>query len=55
MTVICSSLYSDLPWAEWFGAQTLVGARDFLFTPIQSGPKAHPASCTVGARALTRG
>jgi len=39
-----------------FGVQTMVSARDFLFsTPIQTSSWAPPASCTMGTSALFQG
>ena len=39
------SWYSDLIWDGWFGVRILVGV--IFFTPIQTDPGAHPASCTM--------
>ena len=40
------SRYSDLQWARRSRDQIPVGAR--FSTPTQTGPEAHPASCTKG-------
>ena len=40
---------SDSLQAGLFGVRNLVGTRNFLFcTPVQTGPGAHSASCTMG-------
>jgi hypothetical protein len=38
--------YSDWLRAGWSGGRILVGAR--FSAPVQTGPGAHPASCTMG-------
>jgi len=40
------SLYSDWLWAGWSGDRIPVGAR--FSAPVQTGPRAHPSSCTMG-------
>ena len=40
------SRYSDWLWAEWSRDRILMGAR--FSAPVQTGPGAHPASCTMG-------
>jgi hypothetical protein len=47
------SRYSDLLRAGPSGARSLVGAT--FSAPVQTGPEAHPASCTTGAESLSRG
>ena len=48
--------YSDQPWAEWSGVQTLVEARYCLFSKtIQTGSSAHPASYSVSIWVLPSG
>jgi hypothetical protein len=50
------SWYSDLLQPGSFGVLTWVEARDFPFsTPVQTGPGAHAASCTINTKALFRG
>jgi hypothetical protein len=46
-----SSVSSDLLWAGRSGDRILVGVR--FFTHIQTGPGAHPASCTMGTGSFT--
>ena len=41
---------SDCLWAGWSGDRIPVGAR--FSAPVQTGPEAHPASCTVGTGSL---
>ena len=47
------SQYSNSLECGKFGVQTPAGAR--FFTPFQTGPKAHPASPTIGIPALSQG
>jgi len=47
------SRYSDCPWAERPGGRILVGAR--FSPPIQTGPGAYQAPCTVDTRSLSQG
>jgi hypothetical protein len=42
--------YSNSLWAGRSGDRILVGPR--LFTPINTGPESHPASCTVSTSSL---
>jgi hypothetical protein len=42
---------SDWLWAERFGDRIPVGAR--FSAPVQTGPGAHPASCTMGTGSFT--
>jgi len=39
-------LYADWLWAGRSGDRILVGAR--FSAPVQTGPGAHPTSCTMG-------
>ena len=45
---ITQSVYTDLLVAGRSGDRIRVGVR--FATPVQSGPRAHAASCTMGAR-----
>ena len=47
------SRYSDLPWAARSGYRISVEAR--LSAPVQTGPRPHPASYTMGTGSLSRG
>ena len=46
-------IYSDWLRAEWYGDRIPVGAR--FFAPVQTGPGAHPASCTMEYRVFPGG
>jgi hypothetical protein len=45
-TAVIAQLDSDWLQARWSGDRILVGVR--FFAHVQTGPRAHPASCTVG-------
>jgi hypothetical protein len=45
--------YNDSLWVERSGDRIPLGAR--FSAPVQSGPGAYPASCTVGTRSLVAG
>jgi hypothetical protein len=42
------SRYCDWLRAGRFRVRAPVGVRDFFFTPVDTGPGAHPVSCSVG-------
>ena len=44
------SRYSDWLQAGWSGARIPVEAR--FSAPVQTGPRTHPASCTMGTRSF---
>jgi len=49
------SQYSDSLRAGRLGVRTQAWARNFHFrTPVQTDPGAHPASCTMGSRPVSR-
>jgi len=50
------SQYRDSLRAGRLGVRTQAWARNVLFrTPVQTGPGAHSASCTMGTRPVSRG